>query len=278
VPSYYCCFGAVLLLAHLARGLYDAVMLKHSLVMAAILGFGGYAHGQSVVGTAGGTFSSLSSCDNSGGFRDCRIFDTANGSATQVQWGSQDARTNFINPSTLTSVDVSFNTYTPATGIVLGQLDWYNSATLRLNDSLDSFAVRWALSVNFTAPPGPDPDGHEIFNFSIRNPINPVGDRIYGFELADLTNLASSITLDNVTLSNFRYSVVDGAGAGSSWLTRNWWYNDEYNSSTLQIMADVTAITPPIPEPQTYAMLLAGLLLLSFRLRPLRRLQQSYFS
>ena len=242
-------------------------MLKHSHLLIAALCFAGYAHAQSVVGSAGGSFSNLSSCDSSGTDRDCRIVSTANGAATQVQWGSQHSTTDFISPSKLTSVDVSFNTYAPDTGIVLGQLDWYNSATLRLNDSLDSFAVRWTLSVDFTEPSGPDAGGQEIFDFSIRNPINPAGDRIYGFELADLSTLASSITLDGVTLSNFRYQVTDGIGAGSSWLSRNYWYNDEYNNSRLEILADVTPITPPIPEPETYAMLLAGLLLLGFQVR-----------
>jgi hypothetical protein len=249
-------------------------MLKHSHVLIALLCIGGYAHGQSVVGSAGGSFSSLSSCDSSGSDRDCRIVNTAHGNATQVQWGSQHPTTDFVNPSTLTSADVSFSTYAPATGLVLGQLSWYNSATLRLNDSLDSFAVRWALSVKFTEPTGPDANGQEIFNFSIRNPLNPAGDRIVGFELADLGNFASSITLDGITLSNFRYHVVDGAGAGSSWLTQNWWYNDEYNNSRLEILADVTPVTPPIPEPETYAMLLAGLLVLGFHAR--RRGQVSY--
>lgn len=243
-------------------------MLKLSQVLTGLLlCLAGYVHAQSVVGSAGGTFSGLSSCDNIGSSRDCRIVSTVNGSSTQVQWGSQSATTDFVNPSTLTSVDVSFSTFAPATGIVLGRLDWYNSATLRLNSSLDIFAVRWTLSANFTQPTGSDPNGSEIFNFSIRNPINPAGDKIYGFELADLSNFAGSMTLDGVTLSNFRYSVTDGAGAGSSWLGGNWWYNDEYNNSRLEILADVTPITPPIPEPQTYAILLAGLLVLGYRAR-----------
>src|SRR5688572_6393421 len=236
-------------------------------VLIACLCFAGYAQAQNIAGSADGSFSSLSSCDYIGTDRDCRIVSTTNGSATQVQWGSQHSTTDFLNPSTLTSVDVSFNNSTPTTGIVLGQLDWYNSATLRLDDSLDSFAVRWTLSANFTEPSGPDAYGSELFNFTIRNPINPTGDRIYGFELTDLSNFASSMTLDGVALSNFRYQVTDGAGAGSSWLSQNWWYNDEYNNSRLQILADATAITPPIPEPETYAMMLAGLTLLGFQVR-----------
>jgi hypothetical protein len=225
------------------------------------------AHGQSIIGSAGGSFSSLSSCDYSGSDRDCRIISTANGTATQVQWGSQSLYTDFVNPSTLTSVDVGFNTSAPAYGLEIGRLDWYNSATWRVNSSLDVFAVKWSLSVNFTSPAGSDPNGHEIFNFSIRNPINPTGDTIFGFELADLSGLASSISLDGVTLSNFRYSVTDGAGAGNSWLGRNWWYNDEYNYASLSILADVTPVTSPIPEPETYAMLIAGLALLGFMRR-----------
>ena len=150
---------------------------------------------------------------------------------------------------------------------MLGQLNWYNSATLRLDSSLDTFSVSWALSVNFTEPSGPDANGSEIFSFSINNPINPVGDRIAGLGLVDLSNLASSMTLAGLTLSNFRYQATDGTGAGSSWLTQNWWYNDEYNNSRLQILADVSQITPPIPEPETYAMMLVGLTFLSFKAR-----------
>ncbi len=237
-------------------------------IASAFLLWSGLAQGQTpVIGSGGGSFSSLSSCDYSGGDRDCRIVSTSNGPATQVQWGSQHRYTDFVNPSTLTSVDVSFDTHTPALGLEIGRLDWYNSATLRLNSSLDVFAVKWTLSVHFDAPPGPDPNGREIFNFSIRNPINPTGDTIYGFQLADLSNLADSITLDGVTLSNFRYRVTDGAGAGNSWFGSNWWYNDEYNHSTLSILADVRNVTSPIPEPETYALLLAGLGLIGFVVR-----------
>lgn len=221
------------------------------------------ASAESVIGAGGGTFSSLSSCDNSGTYQNCRIVSTTYGAATQVRWGSQSRYTDFVNPSTLTSVDVSFDTTTPAV-IEIGRLDWYNSATLRLDDSLDFFKVDWSLSLNFTAPAGPDPDGYELFHFSIKNPINPPGDTIFGFELADLSGLASSITLDGVTLSNFRYHVTDGAGSGNSWLGSNWWYNDEYNYASLSILANVSAVTAPIPEPETYAMLLAGLALLGW--------------
>jgi hypothetical protein len=37
------------------------------------------------------------------------------------------------------------------------------------------------------------------------------------------------------------------------------WYNAEYNNTSLYILADFTA---PVPEPETYAMLAAGLSLI----------------
>ena len=160
----------------------------------ALLGLSGLAAGvqqaqaAAVVGTGEGSFSSLASCDYTGSDRDCRIVTTVNGANTQVQWGSQHSTIDFVNPSALTAVDVTINTTTNAYGVRLGQLNWYNSATLRLNSSLDVFNVKWTLGLNFTAPTGPDASGGELFDLTVKNPINPAGDSIYGFQLTDLSN------------------------------------------------------------------------------------------
>jgi hypothetical protein len=130
------------------------------------------------------------------------------------------------------------------------------------------------MAVHFSSPPGPDPNGNELFNFTVQNPINPPGDSIYGLDLADLGGLSASITLSGVTLSNFRYLVTDGAGAGTSWLQGNRWYNDELNNSRLSILADA-AVVPPVPEPEIYVSLLAGLLVLRLSTRRSRRLRNS---
>jgi hypothetical protein len=118
--------------------------------------------------------------------------------------------------------------------------------------------------LNFSAPTGPDASGGELFNLTIKNPINPAGDSIYGFELTDLGNLGNSFSLSGITVSNFRYQVVDGAGAGTSFLGTSrgntFWYNDESNHASLYILADFTApVMTPVPEPEIYAMLGAGL-------------------
>src|SRR5688572_21871826 len=61
-----------------------------------------------IVGSSHGTFSGLSSCDNSGFFQNCRITSSSNGANTQVQWGSTSLLP-YVNPSTLTAVDVTIN-------------------------------------------------------------------------------------------------------------------------------------------------------------------------
>lgn len=247
--------------------------MRFFVVAALVLGTS-HAYSASVVGTGQGSFSNLSSCDYTGGDRDCRIVSTvANGANTQVQWGSQHQYTDFVNPSTLTAVDLAINANTNAYGVRIGALDWYNSATLRLNSSLDVLGVKWTMALHFTTPSGPDANGGEPFSLTIKNPLNPTGDSIYGFELADLTNLRNSFSLSGITVSNLRYQVVDGAGAGTSFLNsssttgKTYWYNDELNKSSLYVLADFTAPVAAIPEPETYAMMLAGLGLLGFAAR-----------
>lgn len=228
-----------------------------------------------VIGASGGAFASLSSCDNSGSSQTCRIANTSNGSSTQVQWGSQSIFSDFSNPSRLTSVDVNINTNTDTggLGVVIGRLDWYNSATIATAD-LNAFAVSWTLSLAFSAPNGPDPYGSELFNLAISNPLNPAGDLIQGLGLADLNGLANSINLAGVGIGNLRYSVIDGAGAGTSYFNNNVWYNAENNTSSLYILADFRGTRTSVPEPGPLALFGLGLLGMAWasRSRRIRKL------
>ena len=127
-----------------------AIWIK-SLIGLPLLLAGLQAQAIPVVGSSGGSFSNLSSCDNSGSDRTCRITSSSNGASTQVQWGSTSNHDDFVNPSRLTSVDLSINTNTVGggLGVAVGRLDWYNSATIATSD-LSSFGVRWALSLAFS--------------------------------------------------------------------------------------------------------------------------------
>lgn len=230
------------------------------------------SHAIPVVGASGGSFSSLSSCDDDGYSRTCRIVNTTNGTNTQVQWGSTSYWSDFQNPSRLTAVDLSINTNTTGggVGVAIGRLDWYNSATHATSD-LSTFYVNWSLSLAFSSPSGPDPWGGELFSLGISNPLNPVGDLIYGLGLADLSGLGASLSLAGVSISNLRYAVVDGAGLGTSWFTNHVWYNSENNWSSLYILADFRDARASVPEPGTLALFSMGLLGLALSSRSRRR-------
>src|SRR4029077_6722495 len=137
-------------------------------------------------------FSNLSSCDNSGSSQDCRIVNTAaNGSNTQVQWRSTSSRTDFVNPSKLTADDLSINVAGNMTNVNIAELTWFNSATLAQSD-LNSFGVDYHLSIAFTSPVPSIGDSH-VFDLTIVNPINPPGDIISAFTLADLSDLSFTL-------------------------------------------------------------------------------------
>jgi len=101
--------------------------------------------------------------------------------------------------------------------------------------------LNWLLTVTFTQPTGSG--DIEEFNLSISNPINPPGDHVTGLTLGDLSNL--SFSLAGITISDLKYTVVDGSGPGISTLTFNNgtgnWYNPENNLASLLITADFTA-------------------------------------
>jgi hypothetical protein len=162
---------------------FRTALLATALVTAGLMGA---ANAATIQGSSSGTFSSLSSCDNSGTNQDCRIVN----SNTQVQWGSTSSSTNFVNPSTLTAAPVTIGPVnTNANDVVIARLDWFNSPTLG-NETPDNFNVNWNLTITFTQPVGSsDPNASETFNLSITNPTNPPGDYITGFTLAALNGL-----------------------------------------------------------------------------------------
>jgi hypothetical protein len=231
------------------------IKVKHILnlsacALSASLLFAAPAFAVQVTGSSAGSFSALSSCDNSGQSQDCRIVNSG-GTANQVQWGSI-SNIDFWFPSTLTSDAISFNKTTFANDVTIAQLTWFNSAT---PSSLtpDSFGVTWTLKVSFTAPNVTSDT--EAFSLTITNPTNPAADRTSGFTLTDLSNL--SFTLNGVTVSDLKYvadnSSLTGPAASQTWV------NGESNIGKLRITADFAVAAVAVPEPATLGVLGLGL-------------------
>jgi hypothetical protein len=198
-----------------------------------------------ITGTSQGFFSSLSSCDNSGSSQDCRIVNTAaNGTNTQVQWGSTSSRTDFVNPSRLTADDLSINITGNATNVAIAELTWFNSATLAHSD-LNSFGVDYHLTIALNAPNIGD---SKVFDLTIINPLNPPGDVIDSFALADLADLG--FVLPGWSISNLHYTADSGTT-----LCGNNWCNPEGNTGNLYLRADFAKI----PEPMTMSLFGVGL-------------------
>jgi hypothetical protein len=240
------------------------MMLKKTLI-GSVLAFAAIqAHAIPIVGTSSGSFANVLGC---AWYEQCGISGAGNSTVT---WGG-----NFLQPpSMLTADSLNINATTDAFGVVIGQLTWYNAATLDLTTA-DVFGVDWTLNIAFSAPTASADS--EVFNLRISNPTNPSPDLISGFTLADLSNL--SFVLDGVTMSGLTYDVVDwGGNSGASGcsgsdtaLAGSTWSNCERNTASLLIKANFTANATTVPEPGTLALLSVGLLGMSAAYRRRRR-------
>jgi hypothetical protein len=194
-----------------------------------------------------GSFNSLSSCNVNS---NCRLQTTSNGSNTQVQWGTTSSRNEFVNPSTLTAIDINNTVSAADNNVKIAQLQWNNTA-INSEQSLNSLDVNYAISITI----GSASDSH-TFDLTIVNPTNPPGDIIGSFTLGDLSNLTFSTA--GWTIDQLHYAVDGGTTlcqGGTSWC------NPENNTGNLYIEARFTP-TPvtPVPEPVTLSLFGAGLI------------------
>jgi hypothetical protein len=231
-----------------------SVIIAFTLAAPALL-TSGMANAITVTGNSGGTFANIANC---GGASNCRINNTSNGNATQLEWGYQNGN-NGSPGSTLTAVDRNWNVATNANDVILAELVWFNRPTAD-NTTPDSFSANYFLSLIFSNPNASN--DQEVFNLNITNPTNPTGDSLSGLLLADLAGL--SFSLNGVTVTDLKYLLNGGVG---STFNSNVWYNPEDTTSRMYITAD---FTNEVPEPGSLILLAAGL----FSVSMLRRRQK----
>lgn len=213
----------------------------------------GMASAINVTGNSSGTFSNIESCDGN-----CRRNSTSDGANKQLEWGYTNGGIFGIGAqpgSTLTAINRNWNVATNANDVVLAELVWFNKATPS-NVTPDVFDARYTLAINFTSPNAATDT--EPFTLTITNTNNTAGDQIAGLLMADLANL--SFTLNNVIISDLKYSL--GAGSGS--FASNIWYNPEDKTSRLFITADFSERKGTIPEPTSLGLLGIGMLGVAF--------------
>jgi hypothetical protein len=180
--------------------------------------------------TGNGAWSNLNNCSG------CNI--GGSGNRTLDMSGSNNS-TLTINNVTANNVALNQNDYT------LGSLTWVNKASTN-GDS--NFNVRYTFTLNFGDPNLP-PDSQQ-FNLTITQPTNPPGDNVFHLDDALLASLG--FTSGGITVSDIHFRLgagSDGTYNGSTWM------NEEGDTSTLLITADIAAA---VPEPSTWAMMILG--------------------
>lgn len=198
-----------------------------------------------VTGTGNGSFSNITNC----------LF----GCSLSADRNTLTLGQGFTGPnpnSTLSAVDKAFSFNVPPTqdDFVIGEIAWRNAPTT-LTDP--DFNANYNFALSFTSPSASS-DTQNI-GIRIQQPTNPPGDSVMNLSLTALNDGFGPFTLAGITVSDIKFSLGSGSGLSTYNSTTGRWFNPESNTARLLITADFAAVSTPVPEPASMALLGAGL-------------------
>ncbi len=193
------------------------------------------ANAATVIFSSDGGFSNTSGCGGN-----CSI--STNGNVLGMSGSNQ---------STLTANDVKnrqVDFTTSKNDVVLGSITWVNNASRGTDQD---FFVDYKFTLSFSSPTGTVTSDSQVFHLEIKQPTNPPGDKLFSISNATLQSLGP-FTLNGITISDLHFELASPYLDGYNGVN---WSNEEYHTSTLNIVGDFTAA---VPEPSTWAMMILG--------------------
>ncbi len=226
--------------------------MKKLFTVAALSLFAISAQAADVIGTSGATFT------NPANLQSNAVFSGVNTSS--FTWGNGSVSD--VGPSNLTFTGANFSANF-GQDFKLGTLSYFNG-TVAGNSNLGNIDLTSRL--NFVQPGIPAVNS----NFTLRlNSTTNSSDPIASADFVNFVNTASSSRFDingvtyTVNISGFRNVVGDGFLQSSA----TEFHVQEGRTASADLYGSVVAASLPVPEPETYAMMLAGLAGLGFMAR-----------
>lgn len=170
-------------------------------------------------------------------------------------------------PSSLSFAGNAFNTQTEQV-FSFGTLSYYNGVTL--GGEADSVGLN--VTASFTTPSGIN--GSFLYNLGLINTTNTSDPNAS----ADIIQFQNTFPSSTFTSSGINYT-LEFLGFGNITLggysTVNQFHVLEGATASAELLGRVTSNIPPVPEPETYAMLLLGIGLIGFQLHRRKGTQDS---
>jgi hypothetical protein len=162
-------------------------------------------------------------------------------------------------PSHMNFSGSTFNTQTDKV-FSFGTLSYYNGTTVL---GTEATGVDLSVTASFTSPSGINKSF--LYNLGIITTPN-TADADASADIIQFQTIFPSSTFTSGGMNYTLEFLGFGDITGSAFSTVNQFHVREDNRASAQLLGRITSNIPPVPEPETYAMLLLGIGLIGFQL------------